>query len=88
MHPPAKPAVVLYGRPGCHLCDEVEAILLALQPRLNFAISLVNIEADDDLHRRFMFEIPVVEVHGQVVARAPISRAALESVLQESLQPG
>ncbi len=88
MPPPAEPVVTLYGRPGCHLCDAAEAILRTLEPELGFSTALVNIEADDALHRRFMFEIPVVEVDGQVIARAPIARRALVAALKDALRPG
>lgn len=81
----AKPAVVLYSRPGCHLCDVAETQLRALQPRFGFALAVVDIEENDELHRRFMLEIPVVEVEGEVVARAPITARALEDALTDAL---
>jgi hypothetical protein len=81
----AAPTVILYGRPGCHLCDAAEAQLRALAPRLGFALEVVNIELDETLHRRFMFEIPVVEFAGEALAKAPISARALEQELRGRL---
>ena len=61
-------------------------MLRSLAPGLGFDTALLNIEADDALHRRFMFEIPVVEVEGEVIARAPISRRGLVAALKEALR--
>ena len=55
----------LYGRPGCHLCEDARVQLLALQPELGFALNDIDIEADDDLHRRYLERIPVVVLDGE-----------------------
>ncbi len=73
--------VTLYGRPGCSLCDHAEQMLARIGRRIPLAVELVNIETDDALHRRYMFEIPVVAVGGTEVAKAPIYERALEETL-------
>jgi glutaredoxin len=55
----------LYGRPGCHLCDDARAQLLALQAEYAFALNDIDIEADDDLHKRYLERIPVVVLDGE-----------------------
>ncbi|HEV7459269.1 MAG TPA: glutaredoxin family protein [Solirubrobacteraceae bacterium] len=57
--------VVLYGRPGCHLCDDARAMLE--RARTSFAFDLVerDIEDDDALLRRYLERIPVIEVDGE-----------------------
>jgi glutaredoxin len=77
--------VTLYGRPGCHLCEEALALLQRLAPRFGYSIEQVNIESDEGLHQRFMFEIPVVAVGETIVARAPIRAGALEDALAAAL---
>jgi glutaredoxin len=59
------PVVTLYGRPGCHLCDEARAVLVPLAAELGFALDEVDIEGDDDLHRRYLERIPVVALDGE-----------------------
>jgi glutaredoxin len=59
------PTIDLYGRPGCHLCDDARARLTALQPELGFTLVEHDIEADDDLHRRYLERIPVVVLDGE-----------------------
>ena len=57
--------LTLYGRPGCHLCDDARAQLLALRAELGFELVERDIEADDDLHRRYLERIPVVVLDGE-----------------------
>jgi glutathione S-transferase len=63
------PIVTLYGRHGCHLCDEARLQLLDLR-RAGAAFQLreVDIETDDELHRTMLELIPVVEVEGERVS--------------------
>ena len=59
------PVVDLYGRPGCHLCDDARAVIAPLRDELGFVLREHDIEADDDLHRRYLERIPVVCVDGE-----------------------
>lgn len=57
-----------------------------LARRLDFDISEVNIEADDALLARYVFEIPVVALDGVEIGRAPIGRTELENALLAHLR--
>jgi glutaredoxin len=59
------PTIDLYGRDGCHLCEEARERLVALAPELGFDLNDIDIEADDDLHRRYLERIPVVVLDGE-----------------------
>ena len=59
------PTIDLYGRDGCHLCDDARAQLAALAPELGFELNDIDIETDDDLHRRYLERIPVVVLDGE-----------------------
>jgi glutaredoxin len=74
--------VVLYSRPGCHLCDRARDALEALRASSPFDLRDVNIESDPGLERRFMLEIPVIEVDGAVVAQAPVDLEAVRAALK------
>lgn len=56
--------VVLYSRPGCHLCDGARAVILAQQGRTPFEFVEVDIDHDDELTKEYGIRIPVVEVDG------------------------
>lgn len=77
--------VTLYARAGCHLCDDALALLQKLAPRYRFRIQVIDIESDDDLLRRYLFEIPVIAIDGEEIAKAPITRTALETTLARTL---
>jgi glutaredoxin len=53
--------LVLYGRPGCHLCDAARAVL----ERLGEPFAEVDIETDDVLLAAYLERIPVVAVDGE-----------------------
>ena len=58
--------VVLYGRPGCHLCEEAREVLLRLRAATGaFELEEVDIEGDDALHARYLERIPVVSLDGE-----------------------
>lgn len=60
--------VTLYGRAGCHLCEEARAGLTELLATgADFELREVDIEGDPELHRRMLESIPVVEVDGRQV---------------------
>jgi glutaredoxin len=56
--------VVLYSRPGCHLCDDARQVLLAERATSPFELVEVNVETTDDLERTYGVRIPVVEIDG------------------------
>ena len=59
--------VTLYGRPGCHLCDDALAVLERIRADAPFDLETVNIEADDALMRAYLERIPVVTLDGEEV---------------------
>jgi glutaredoxin len=54
-------SLVLFGRPGCHLCDDARAVL----QRIGHPFEEVDIESDDALLRRYLERIPVVTLDGE-----------------------
>jgi hypothetical protein len=70
---PPLPDLVLYARPGCSLCDEArDAIRLVIDDRRSRGLVVPevverDIEADPELHRRYLERIPVVELGDQRV---------------------
>ena len=74
--------VVVYSRPGCHLCEEALAEIVAFHERgYRFELHEIDIESNDLLLRRYLERIPVVEVDGREVSELILDRAALEARL-------
>jgi glutaredoxin len=59
-----KPHVVIYTRPDCHLCDEAKAEILNAGCSDRFSLEQVDIESDDNLLRKYQYDIPVVLIDG------------------------
>jgi len=79
------PVLVLYGRDGCHLCEEARAAILELRAELPpFRLREVDIESDPALHAAYLERIPVVEVAGGLVSELGLDRAALERALVDA----
>ncbi len=57
--------VVLYGRPGCHLCDDAREILLRARSEHPFVLQERDIERDDALFAAYLERIPVVTIDGE-----------------------
>ena len=73
--------LVLYGKRGCHLCEQAEALLTALRADLDFEITAVDIASDPVLYDRYRETIPVVTLNGTVLLAAPIGPMMARSVL-------
>jgi glutaredoxin len=74
--------VVLYTRPGCHLCEEALAGIAALHGEgYRFELVEIDIESDELLLRRMLEKIPVVEVDGAVVSDLSLDATALRARL-------
>jgi hypothetical protein len=70
--------VVVYSRPGCHLCEEAIAQIVALHGEgYRFDLREIDIESDELLLRRHLERIPVVEVDGIEVSELILDRAGL-----------
>ena len=59
-----KVEVIVYSRPGCHLCDEAKAVMENAGCSESFSLSEVNIESDPELLRKYKYDIPVVMIDG------------------------
>ncbi len=84
------PDLILYSRPGCHLCDETRELLQALLDERKAAglptptFQERDIESDPALERAFFTSIPVVEL-GDRRLELVTSPAKLRRLLAEVL---
>jgi Glutaredoxin-like domain (DUF836) len=80
-NPPPGPSVVVYGRPGCHLCEQAVAVIERVQTRVSFVLEQRDIEADDELFKRYLERIPVVEIEGVEAFDLFVDEAEFEEAL-------
>ena len=75
--------VVLFSRPGCHLCDVARDTLLEARARTPFAFEEVDIERDEELELEYGIRIPVVEVDGEERFETTVDPQELAELLEE-----
>ncbi|HEY1540167.1 MAG TPA: redox-sensing transcriptional repressor Rex [Solirubrobacteraceae bacterium] len=84
--PPPR-GLILYGRPGCHLCDDARAVIEAV----GAPFTEIDITTDDALHAAYLERIPVVALDGVELFEHFVEGAALRKHLDRvnrSMTPG
>jgi uncharacterized membrane protein len=72
--------VTLYTRKDCHLCEQAKADLESIQEKYPHRLVEIDIDADPALQKKYLLEIPVVEV-GPYALKAPFDRQKLMMTL-------
>jgi glutaredoxin len=71
------PRLVLYGRPGCHLCDDARVVL----ERIGEPFAEIDITTDDALHAAYLERIPVVALDGEELFDFFVDEDALRALV-------
>ena len=77
---PADPAVTLYTRKGCCLCDDAKRVLEAARRRAAFRLEEIDIDGDPGLQKLYNDEVPVIAING---AKAFKYRVSIEELLRK-----
>jgi glutaredoxin len=73
--------VVLYGKPGCHLCEEARQVVLAARDERGFDLHEVDVSLDPGLHARYGERIPVLAIDGEEAFEFHVDAAGLRERL-------
>jgi len=73
--------VVLYGREGCCLCDDVREVLERVRAEHPFELIERDIETDEQLLRAYLERIPVVTLDGEELFELGVDEAVLRARL-------
>jgi uncharacterized membrane protein len=68
--------VTLYTRKDCHLCEQAKADLGSIQEKYPHRLIEIDIDRDPALQKKYLLEIPVVEV-GPYALKAPFDKQKL-----------
>jgi len=74
--------LTLYSRPGCHLCDDMKALIDRVAHDTAWTVEVVDISTDAELEARYGLEIPVLLVNGRKAAKYRVSEADLRRLLK------
>jgi thiol-disulfide isomerase/thioredoxin len=77
-------AITLYSRPGCHLCDDMKAIVARVVRALSTPVTVeeIDISTDPELEARYGVEIPVLLVNGSKAAKYRVTERELTRILK------
>ena len=73
--------LTLYSRPGCHLCDDMKAVVHRVSAVIPLSLEEVDISNVAELERAYGLEIPVLMMDGKKVAKYRIDERALTGML-------
>lgn len=78
---------VLYGHAFCHLCDDMEAALVALLQEIGggrtFAVDVVDLAEDVALEEQFGERVPVLFAGDKELCHYFLDAAAVRAYLEE-----
>jgi coenzyme F420-reducing hydrogenase beta subunit len=78
------PVLTVYGKPGCHLCDDARAAVRDVLAGRDVGLREVDVTLDPVLERRYGERIPVVALDGEelfdYVVDADVLRERLDRV--------
>jgi glutaredoxin len=78
---PVAHRVVVYSKPGCHLCEDALALLNDLRAEFQIAIAEIDITTDDALHKKYFDQIPILVIDNRVTLAAPIRAQDVHAAL-------
>jgi glutaredoxin len=73
--------VTIYSRPGCHLCDDMKAVVHDVARTIPLSIQEIDISNDPALEAEFGLEIPVLFVAGKKAAKYRVGEEELRRIL-------
>ncbi|WP_374625461.1 glutaredoxin family protein [Pandoraea sp.] len=78
------PALTLYGRKWCHLCDDMLAALEAMRPTWDFSVTVVDVDSDPALEAQYDEIVPVLALGDHELCRYRFDAAAVVAALQSA----
>jgi hypothetical protein len=71
--------LTLYGKPGCHLCDEARAAVESVRAESPVEVREVDVSLDPVLDRLYGERIPVVAIDGEEVFELGVAAEELRA---------
>jgi hypothetical protein len=79
------PAVRIYSRPGCHLCDDMKAVVARVARSVPLTLEEIDVSTDPALEASYGSEIPVLTIGGKKAAKYRLTEGELRRLLLASL---
>ena len=76
--------LVLYTRPGCHLCDEMKTEIARAGLGSSCALDEVDVDSDPALARRYGLSIPVLVLEGRPLFKGRCTAGELQRKVERA----
>lgn len=73
--------IVIYSRPGCHLCDEMKGLVEQATRGRDVRIAEVDVDQSEELARLYGEQVPVLMIDGRKIAKYRIRPDELQRAL-------
>ena len=80
-----KRKVILYSKPGCHLCEEMKAEMAKADCADLYELQEINIETDEVLLAQYRHDIPVLTINGTEAFRHRLTSGSFREYLTRAL---
>ena len=82
--------LTIYSRPGCHLCDDMKAVVNQVVRDVDESASIneVDISTDPALEALYGLEIPVLLIDGKKAAKYRVTEEALKKMMASGMADG
>jgi Glutaredoxin-like domain (DUF836). len=77
-----KTKVILYTKPGCHLCEEAKTQIRAANCSELYELEEVNIETDPTLMELYGLKIPVITINGTEAFKYRVSPTEFRQMIK------
>jgi len=84
--PAEKVRVIIYSRPGCHLCEEAKQAIQAAECNEEYTLEEINIESDPELLRLYRHDIPIITIDGVEAFRHRLTSDEFKGKMRSNLQ--
>jgi Glutaredoxin-like domain (DUF836) len=75
------PNLIIYSRPGCHLCEVMKATVERVADTMPLTLEERDISGDPALESLYGLEIPVLMIDGKKAAKYRVSEEELRRML-------
>jgi hypothetical protein len=76
-------SLVLVGKPGCHLCEEMRKVAAPVAAEMGLDVEERDVRSDPELDALYRNDIPVLLLGGREVARHRATAADLRARLRD-----
>ncbi|SFG64900.1 acetyl-CoA C-acetyltransferase [Halobacillus alkaliphilus] len=73
--------IILYTKQRCPLCEEVRSLVDLLSGEYQIEVEEIDIEQNEELMSKYLYEVPVLEVNGDELDYRSITYTSIEERL-------